>query len=216
MKEIRLLIVDDHQIIIDGLKSLLEDEAGIRLMGEANNGKEALDILKLLDVDIVLMDIDMPIMNGIEATKHILKDFPNVKVVILSMHKEGGLIKNLISIGAHGFLLKNSDQAQLVEAIRKVASGDKYFSPEVTMSLLNKTSINTSTLNGIDLLSQLTERETEILKLIAEGFSNKEIGEKLFISHRTVDTHRTNLMKKLDVGNIAGLIKLAIQNGLVS
>jgi len=216
MKEIRLLIVDDHQIIIDGLKSLLEDEADIKLLGEANNGKEALDILKLLDVDIVLMDIDMPIMNGIEATKQILKDFPNVKVVILSMHKEGGLIKNLISIGAHGFLLKNSDQAQLIEAIRKVASGDKYFSPEVTMSLLNKTSIKTSTFNGIDLLSQLTERETEILKLIAEGYSNKEIGEKLFISHRTVDTHRTNLMKKLDVSNIAGLIKFAIQNGIVS
>jgi two-component system response regulator NreC len=216
MKEIRLLIVDDHQIIIDGLKSLLEDEADIKLLGEANNGKEALDILRLLDVDIVLMDIDMPIMNGIEATKHILKDFPNVKVVILSMHKEGGLIKNLISIGAHGFLLKNSDQAQLIEAIRKVAYGDKYFSPEVTMSLLNKTSINTSAFNGIDLLSKLTERETEILKLIAEGYSNKEIGEKLFISHRTVDTHRTNLMKKLDVNNIAGLIKFAIQNGVVS
>jgi two-component system response regulator NreC len=216
MKEIRLLIVDDHQIIIDGLKSLLEDEADFKLIGEANNGKEALDILKILDVDIVLMDIDMPIMNGIEATKQILKDFQNVRVVILSMHKEGGLIKNLIAIGAHGFLLKNTDQAQLIEAIRKVASGDKYFSPDVTMSLLNKTTTNTSTVDGIELLSQLTERETEILKLIAEGFSNKEIGEKLFISHRTVDTHRTNLMKKLDVSNIAGLIKFAIQNGIVS
>lgn len=216
MKEIRLLIVDDHQIIIDGLKSLLEDEADIKLLGEANNGKEALDVLKLLDVDIVLMDIDMPIMNGIEATKQILKDFPNVRVVILSMHKEGGLIKNLISIGAHGFLLKNSDQAQLIEALRKVAAGDKYFSPDVTLSLLNKTSIRTSAFQRMDLLSQLTERETEILKLIAEGFSNKEIGERLFISHRTVDTHRTNLMKKLNVGNIAGLIKFAIQNGIVS
>ena len=216
MNEIRLLIVDDHQIIIDGLKSLLEDEADFKLMGEANNGKEALEILKLLDVDIVLMDIDMPVMNGIEATKQILKDFQNVKVVILSMHKEGGLIKNLIAIGAHGFLLKNSDQTELINAIRKVALGDRYFSPDVTMSLLSKTSLNTSSFKGIDLLSQLTERETEILKLIAEGYSNKEIGEKLFISHRTVDTHRTNLMKKLDVSNIAGLIKFAIQNGIVS
>ncbi len=216
MKEIRLLIVDDHQIIIDGLKSLLEDEADFRLMGEANNGREAIDVLKLLDVDIVLMDIDMPVMNGIEATKQILKDFQNVKVVILSMHKEGGLIKNLIAIGAHGFLLKNSDQTELIGAIRKVASGDRYFSPDVTMSLLSKTSMNASSFKGIDILLQLTERETEILKLIAEGYSNKEIGEKLFISHRTVDTHRTNLMKKLDVTNIAGLIKFAIQNGIVS
>jgi len=167
-------------------------------------------------VDIVLMDIDMPVMNGIEATKQIIKDFPNVKVVILSMHKEGGLIKNLIAIGAHGFLLKNSDQNELIGAIRKVASGDRYFSPDVTMSLLSKTSINTTAFDSMETLSQLTERETEILKLIAEGYSNKEIGEKLFISHRTVDTHRTNLMKKLDVNNIAGLIKFAIQNGLVS
>ncbi|RLD52349.1 MAG: DNA-binding response regulator [Bacteroidetes bacterium] len=216
MKEIRLLVVDDHQIIIDGLKSLLEDEADFKLVGEANNGREALDVLKLLDVDIVLMDIDMPVMNGIEATKQIIKDFPNVKVVILSMHKEGGLIKNLIAIGAHGFLLKNSDQNELIGAIRKVASGDRYFSPDVTMSLLSKTSINTTAFDSMETLSQLTERETEILKLIAEGYSNKEIGEKLFISHRTVDTHRTNLMKKLDVNNIAGLIKFAIQNGLVS
>ena len=210
------MIVDDHQIIIDGLKSLLEDEADFKLIAEANNGKEALEVLNLLEVDIVLMDIDMPVMNGIEATKQILKDFQNVKVVILSMHKEGGLIKNLIAIGAHGFLLKNSDQTELIGAIRKVASGDRYFSPDVTMSLLNKTSMNASSFKGIELLSQLTERETEILKLIAEGYSNKEIGEKLFISHRTVDTHRTNLMKKLDVTNIAGLIKFAIQNGIVS
>jgi two-component system response regulator NreC len=216
MKEIKLLIVDDHQIIIDGLKSLLEEEAGFKLIGEANNGQEALKVLKLLDVDIVLMDIDMPVMNGIEATKQILKDFQSVKVVILSMHKEGGLIKNLIAIGAHGFLLKNSDQAELIDAIRKVASGDRYFSPDVTMSLLSKTSVDSSSFKGIDLLSQLTERETEILKLIAEGYSNKEIGEKLFISHRTVDTHRTNLMKKLDVTNIAGLIKFAILTGIVS
>ena len=216
MKEIKLLIVDDHQIIIDGLKSLLEEEAGFKLIGEANNGQEALKVLKLLDVDIVLMDIDMPVMNGIEATKQILKDFQSVKVVILSMHKEGGLIKNLIAIGAHGFLLKNSDQAELIDAIKKVASGDRYFSPDVTMSLLSKTSVDSSSFKGIDLLSQLTERETEILKLIAEGYSNKEIGEKLFISHRTVDTHRTNLMKKLDVTNIAGLIKFAILTGIVS
>jgi len=141
--------------------------------------------------------------------KEIKKQHPVVKVIILSMHNEAGMIKSLIDLGANGYLLKSCTQDELVDAIKKVASGQSYFSSDVTLALL-KPATNQGQQNEI-----LTERETEILKLIAAGFSNKEIGEQLFISHRTVDTHRTNLMKKLDVNNIAGLISYAIRNGIV-
>jgi two-component system response regulator NreC len=208
MSKIKVLLVDDHQIIIDGLKSLLKNSDEIIVVAEANNGREALRILDILEIDVVLMDIDMPVLNGIDTLKEIGKRSLAVKVIVLSMHNEAGMIKSLIEIGAKGYLLKSCAQEELIGAIRKVASSQSYFSTEVTLSLLNPTQSNQPT-------ELLTERETEIIKLIAEGFSNKEIGSKLFISHRTVDTHRTNLMKKLDVGNIAGLISYAIRNGIV-
>ena len=209
MSKINVLLTDDHQIIIDGLKSLLNNQEEINVAAHANNGREAIRILGLLSIDVLLMDIDMPVMNGIDALKEIRKSYPNVKVIILSMHNEAGMIKNLIEMGANGYLLKSCSQSELINAIKKVASGQSYFSTDVTLALL-KPSANQGQPNEL-----LTERETEILKLIAGGFSNKEIGDQLFISHRTVDTHRTNLMKKLDVNNIAGLISYAIRNGIV-
>lgn len=208
MNRIKVLLVDDHQIIVDGLKSLLKDSADIMVAGEANNGREALRILNFLGIDVVLMDVDMPVMNGIDALKEIAKLYPRTSVIILSMHQEAGMIKSLMNLGAKGYLLKSSSKDELISGIRKVADGQSYFSTDVTLSLLSSGSGNQQ--NEI-----LTDRETEILRLIAEGFSNKEIGSKLFISHRTVDTHRTNLMKKLDVNNIAGLISYAIRNGIV-
>ncbi|MCD4746246.1 MAG: response regulator transcription factor [Bacteroidales bacterium] len=216
MKKIKILIADDHQLIIDGIKSLINNVPQFDLIAEANNGKEAVKIAKLINPDIVLMDIDMPIMNGIEATEKIKSFNPEIKIIILSMHNEKGLVKKLIRLGADGYLLKNSDQNELIEAISKVASGQQYFSPEVTMSLLNKETEIKSSFKANSIISDLTDREIEILKLIAQGYSNKEIGEKLFISHRTVDTHRTNLMKKINVSNIAGIIRFAIKNGFVS
>jgi DNA-binding NarL/FixJ family response regulator len=213
MNRIKVLLVDDHQIIIDGLKSLLKDSEEIVVSGEANHGREALRILDLLEIDVVLMDIDMPVLNGIDTLKEIRKQGLAVKVIILSMHNEAGMIKSLINIGANGYLLKSSPKDEVINAIQKVTSGNSYFSPEVTLSLLNKPQNNFHDSNP--QLELLTDRETEIVQLIAEGFSNKEIGAKLFISHRTVDTHRTNIMKKLNVGNIAGLISYAIKNGIV-
>jgi DNA-binding NarL/FixJ family response regulator len=211
MSKIKILLVDDHQIILDGLKSLLKSTDDISVSGEANNGREALRILEILEIDVILIDIDMPVMNGIDALKEINARFPKLKVIILSMHKEAGMIKSLMDLGAHGYLLKSCAQDELINAIRKVAAGQSYFSTDVTMALLKPSGTSTTE----EKSELLTERETEILKLIAEGFSNKEIGTKLFISHRTVDTHRTNLMKKLDVSNIAGLISYAIKNGIV-
>jgi two-component system response regulator NreC len=213
MTLIKVLLVDDHQIIIDGLKSLLQNNDDIIVAGEANNGRETLRILGILKVDVVLMDIDMPVMNGIDALKEIKRTLPAIKVIILSMHQEAGMIKSLMAIGADGYILKSTSQDELIGAIRKVAGGQPYFSAEVTLSLLNNTQNNPS--SSKQPTEMLTDREEEILKLIAEGFSNKEIGNKLFISHRTVDTHRTNLMKKLNANNIAGLISYAIKNGLV-
>ena len=213
MSKIKVLLTDDHQIIIDGLKSLLKDSEEIKVAGEANNGREALRILDLIDIDVILMDIDMPILNGIDTLKEIRRLGSEVKVIILSMHNEAGMIKSLMNIGANGYLLKSSSQDELINAIRKVAGGHQYFSTEVTLSLLNKT--QNSFQDSNPQIELLTDRETEIIQLIAEGFSNKEIGNKLFISHRTVDTHRTNIMKKLNVSNIAGLISYAIKNGIV-
>jgi len=211
MNRIKVLLVDDHQIIIDGLKSLLKNSDEISVVAEANNGREALRILDILEIDVILMDIDMPVMNGINTLKEIEKQSFGVKVIILSMHNEAGMIKSLIELGANGYLLKSCQQDELIGAIKKVAVGQSYFSTDVTLALLNPA--RSSNPDKKDEL--LTDRETEILKLIAAGFSNKEIGDQLFISHRTVDTHRTNLMKKLDVGNIAGLISYAIRNGVV-
>lgn len=215
MDSAKVLIADDHQIIIDGLKSLISSEENIELVGEASNGKEAIDLLNLINVDVVILDINMPVLNGIEAMKRIKSEFPEVKVIILSMHNESSLIKSLIEMGADGYLLKNCDQDELIEAVNKVASGQKYFSSEVTISLLNKTGGMKSSVKMDPVIASLTEREIEILKLITQGLTNKEIGDQLFISHRTVDTHRTNLMKKLEVNNIAGLIRFAIKNGFV-
>jgi DNA-binding NarL/FixJ family response regulator len=211
MSKTNILLADDHQIIIDGLKSLLKNSEEINVSAEANNGREALRILGILTVDVVLMDIDMPVMNGIDALKEIRKHYRDVKVIILSMHNEAGMIKSLIGLGANGYLLKSCTQDELIGAITNVAAGHSYFSTDVTLALLNPA----TTSNPDNKNEWPTERETEILKLIAAGFSNKEIGDRLFISHRTVDTHRTNLMKKLDVNNIAGLISYAIKNGIV-
>ncbi|MEI7524651.1 MAG: response regulator transcription factor [Mariniphaga sp.] len=212
-RAINVLLVDDHQLILDGLKSLLKHTDNLVVAGEANNGRDAIRLLDILNIDVVLMDIDMPVMNGIDALKEIKRIKPLMKVIILSMHNESGMIKNLLGIGADGYLLKSTSQDELIRAILKVAEGDKYFSTEITLSLLNPSQSNFQT--SKQLSETLTIREEEILKLIAEGFSNKEIGARLFISHRTVDTHRTNLMNKLNVSNIAGLISYAIKSGLI-
>lgn len=209
MSNIRILLVDDHQIVLDGVKALLDDLDGFECVATADNGQKAIDLLKVFDVDVVLMDIDMPVMNGMEATKIIKKEFSGVKVISLTQHSERGMVKQLLSCGSDGYLLKNIAQDDLAEAIRKVVAGESVFSEEISLSLAGKALEKNA--NGVEV--ELTEREIEILTLIAEGLSSKQIGEQLFISPRTVDTHRTNLMSKLDIHNIAGLIRFALKNG---
>ncbi|MBU1008555.1 MAG: response regulator transcription factor, partial [Bacteroidetes bacterium] len=208
-------ITDDHQLILDGLRSILEQQTDIKVISTANNGADLLRQLGFIKPDIVLMDIDMPIMNGIEATQQVKSTYPDIKIIMLTMHDEKAMVKKLTDIGACGFILKNSDKDELLQAIKRVHQGGKYFSSELTLNLISHGISPVMPGSVDDKKAMLTEREIEILKLIAEGLSNKEIGDKLFISHRTVDTHRTNLMKKLDVSNIAGLIRYAIKNGFI-
>ncbi len=209
MKDIRLLLVDDHKIVLDGLESLLADMDGFDCVATADNGQKALDLLKVFEIDVILMDIDMPIMNGMEATKAVKQQYPQVRVISLTQHSERGMVKKLIECGSDGYLLKNIDHDELADAIRTVHGGQSYFSSEVSETLSGKAVEKSAT--GAEV--EITEREVEILTLIAEGFSSKQIGEKLFISPRTVDTHRTNLMNKLDIHNVAGLIRFALKNG---
>lgn len=214
-----ILVVDDHQLVLDGLVSIINELDDFEIIATAGNGKEGLRLAEMFRPSIILMDIDMPVMNGLEATRIIKRELSSSKVIILTMHNEVSLIKKVMEIGADGYLLKNADREEFYNALCSVNKGKSYFSAEVTERLLNpeiSKGVNFGGEEDTVQLSKLTEREIDILKQIAEGLSNKEIGDKLFISHRTVDTHRTNLMKKLDVHNIAGLIKFAIKNGLVS
>lgn len=213
-----ILLTDDHQLILDGLRSIINNESDLEVVAEANDGAQAVQLCSTLNPDLILMDIDMPVMNGLEATTLIKKNNAGRKIIILTMHDEPALIKRIMDIGADGYMLKNGDQQELVKGIRTVLEGGKFFSEKALAALDNQSSVNQEfTLRPTDavLMAQLTEREIEILRLISDGMSNKEIGDKLFISHRTVDTHRTNLMKKLDVHNIAGLIRFSIRNGLI-
>lgn len=210
---IKIIIADDHRIVLDGLRSLFDDVQDMECIATAGDGKRALDLCKSMSPDIILMDIDMPVMNGIEATRQLKKEMPRVKVLTLTQHSEKGMIQRLMECGSDGYLLKNIDQDELVMAIRKVIDGQKYFSSDVAASLLNPSAELVG--DGVEAAAQMSARETEILKLVASGMSSKEIAEKLFISPRTVDTHRNNLMQKLDIHNIAGLIRFAFKNGYV-
>lgn len=211
----KVIIVDDHQLILDGLRNIFADIPATNIIAEAHNGEQALKLIDSLQPDLVMMDVDMPVMNGLEACLQLRKSNPRVKVIILTMHDEPSLIRRIMEIGADAYLIKNSDQEKLRSAIEKVIAGEKVFDEELLSN--NQQTGNVFSLKPSDavLMSQLTEREIEILSLIADGLSNKEIGDKIFISHRTVDTHRTNLMRKLDIHNMAGLIRFAIRNGLI-
>jgi DNA-binding NarL/FixJ family response regulator len=214
MDKIKVIICDDHQILVQGLKSLLKDSEEIEIIATANNGQELLETLKNKKTDILLLDVDMPVMDGYETLKQVKSKYSSIKVISLTIHLDKTIIQKMMETGASGYLLKNINKSELSEAIRKVYSGKIYISDEATNSLLDKEKLEVKTAQLDESVEELTKREIEILKLIAEGYSNTEIGGILYISPRTVDTHRTNIMKKLNVKNIAGLIKYAIQVGM--
>ncbi len=214
MNKIRILIADDHEIFRDGIRALLEKEKNIEVIGDAANGSEVINFLENNEVDVILMDIDMGNINGIDATFNLKKKYPEVNVLALSMYGEYNYILKMIEAGANGYILKNAGKEEMLTAINSVAAGGSYFSREVSMRLFeNINKLQKSTANKSEI--PLTNREIEILKLIAQEYSNAEIADKLFISIRTVDTHRRNLIEKLGVKNTAGLVKYAMKKGLI-
>lgn len=205
---IRIVIADDHEIVVEGLSSLFENEKDIVILGKAKNGSEVIPILQNHPVDVAVLDISMPEMDGIELTKFIKANFPKVKVLILTMHNEIGFIRRIIEAGAHGYILKNKGREELVNAIKSLYEGKEYLGEEVTKTLF-------SSMRGTQVYGviQLTKREKEVLKLIANGFTTPQISESLHIAASTVETHRRNLIEKTGVDNSKGLVKFAIKNG---
>jgi DNA-binding NarL/FixJ family response regulator len=212
---ISIILVDNHTIIRDGLRRLLEEESDIEVIGEAENGRQAVKIALEKKPDIVLMDIAMQEMNGIEATRQIKTKAPDVKIIGLSMHSERQIVVGFLKAGASGYLLKDSETIELVEAIRKVYSGRSYFSQQISDIVLQEISDIKKDTEEIGS-AILTNRENEILQLIAEGNSVKRIAKVLFISPKTVNSHRANIMDKLNIHNIPELTKHAIKAGLTS
>jgi DNA-binding NarL/FixJ family response regulator len=211
---VKLLLVEDHDIVRQGIHSLLENEPDIKIIAEAKNGMEALELCRKDSPDLVLMDMNMPVMNGSDCARAIGKEFPDVKVVILSMHDYEHYLIDMLEAGAKGYILKNSSKDELLFAIRKIAKGGVYIGPEFTLAMLDKYK------NGIGMASEsplivLTEGESEILRLVAEGFTNLEMANKLFISVRTVESRRKKLLEKTGTSNTATLIKYALKHGLI-
>lgn len=215
---IKILIADDHPLIADGIKNTFENNDDFKILGIVTNGKEVLEYLSKNDVDVVLLDINMPVMDGIECARNIIQNYRQVKIAILSMHQESSIIKKMIEIGTHGYMLKTIPSDELLVAVKSIYEGKTYFNSDVTRALVSNANTFSSTniLEKSPLLDELTPREKEIIKLISQGLTNTQIGEKLFISPRTVDTHRTNIMKKLNIHNVASLIRFAFKNGLSS
>ena len=217
-KVIKVVVADDHQMIIDGIKAFFIENENIHLLDSANSGEELFRILADKKVDIVITDINMPGMDGIEITRNIKKQYPNIKVIALSMYIDKNLITEMISAGANGYVLKNTGKQDLIDAITTVHKGEKYYSSDVALKMMDAKTSGESIYEynrNADLDVNLTKREIEILKLISQEYTTPQIAEKLFISTYTVDTHRKNLIAKLDVKNVAGLVKYAVQNGLV-
>ena len=208
-----MLIVDDHRVVRDGLAKILEGCNDIEVIGQASNGLEAIRRVDELKPDVVILDISMPKLGGLEVCRRIRKDSPATKVVILTMHEEEEYSMKLVRLGVSGYLLKDSAAQEVIEAVRSANLGKAYFSPQISKTLAE--SYREIAPNQDDPYDRLNDREREVLQLIAEGHTNREIGDILFISPKTVDNHRTNLMRKLNIHSAADLVRWATKRGLV-
>lgn len=210
---IKIIIADDHHLFIEGVRSLVKSMENIEIIAELSNGQELIDTLMSTGCDLILMDINMPVLDGIEATKRIKKNYPGIKILMLTMFSSKDYIEKLLKAGADGYLLKNTDAKELRLAIESIMNGESYFSKEVTARIMEGLQKKKQG-EQFNHFIELTEREIDVLKLIVQELTTAEIAEKLFISTHTVETHRKNLISKLNVRNIAGLVKYAMQNGL--
>ena len=216
MQKIRVLVVDDHTIVRDGICALLALAADIEVVGEAENGKEALDKVRQLTPDVVLMDIAMPIMDGLEATRRIHKEFPETKVLVLTQYDEKEYIFSIIEVGAQGFISKTAVSSELASGIRALHHGDSFLSPVAAKVFVEDFQQGTPRGEKENHYPRLTDREREVLKLVAEGYTTKKIADILVVSPKTVEGHKTNLMDKLDIHNKTDLIKYAIRKGIIT
>ncbi len=214
MGKIKVLVADDHTILRQGIKALLDNQEGIEVIGEAKDGREALAIIEETLPDVVLMDIAMPGLNGLEATRRIKKKFPRMKVLVLTMYTNEEYIFQILNAGANGYLVKETAFQDLISAIKAVYKNEAFMSPSISKKVINSY-IKKAQDEEEQTCEILTTREREILQLIAEGNSSKKIAELLFISPKTVETHRTHIMDKLNIHNRTGLIKYAIRKGMV-
>ena len=214
-KKIRVLVVDDHTVVRDGISALLALSGDIEVVGEANNGNEAMEMVKKLAPDIVLMDIAMPVMGGLEATRRIHKEFPDTKVLVLTQYDDKEYFFPVIESGASGFISKAAASSELVAGIRSVYRGDSFLSPSVTKLLVEKYQQSGVEKASHDSYNDLTERERDIFKLLVEGHTTQEIADILVISPKTVEGHKTNLMAKLGVHNRFELVKYALRKGII-
>lgn len=208
-----ILIADDHQLFREGIVNLLSDNENIEIIAQAENGKDAYEKAILNNPDLIIMDIRMPEVNGVEATAIIKSTLPDMKIIALSMHSEKHYIKGMLEAGASGYLFKNCTYNQLITAIETVVSGKKYLGDEITEVLIDDY-LDSKTENG-DIATELTERELEVLKLYADGKTTREISEELFVSVKTVGTHKQHIQEKLNIKTTVEMIKYAIKQGLI-
>jgi len=211
---LRILLVDDHKMMRDGLRAILRSNADVEVVGEADDGRSAVDMVKRLRPDIVVMDVGIPHMNGIEATRQIKSLYPDTRVVALSTHSDKRYVMNMIKAGASGYVLKEAASDDLFHAVRTVSLGNHYLSPQITGVVLDR--CRTRSAGETSAYSLLGTREREVLQLLAEGKTSKAIASQLHLSTRTVETHRRNIMQKLDLHSVAALTKYAIREGLTS
>lgn len=211
MGKIRLFIVDDHPLVIEGIKTLLMAEPEIEVVGSSSRPTEVLRLLHLQPVDVMLVDVNMPDITGLDLAKAVLKDFPLLRILALSVYADGMMVKDMIAAGVKGYLLKTASQQQLIVAVKAVYEGKKYLAEEALQNMLD----NIQTQEERPKSQLLTEREVEIVRLIEKEFSNKQIAETLFISERTVETHRKNIFRKTQTDSVVGLIKFAYIHKLI-
>lgn len=214
MMDTKVLLADDHAILREGIRMVLDAQPGIRVVGEAEDGRQALEMVEDLHPDVVVMDIAMPNMNGAEATRQIKRRFPRTRVVILTMHENQQYLMQIVNAGATACVLKRSAGTELVTAVQAAARGESYFSPTMASMMLDvyrKQLVE----EGTDELAMLTEREREVLQLVAEGKTSQEIADQLFVSIKTVQTHRMHIMEKLDAHDRTDLVRHAIRLGII-
>lgn len=216
MRPIRVILAEDHAVVRAGLRALLDQSERIKVVAEAEDGNEAFNLAATLRPNVVVMDISMPNLNGIEATRRIKEKYPEIKIVILTVHANEAYIFQALSAGAEGYLVKQTAPEDLVSAVEAAAQGEAFLSPLISKSVMENYLRHSEDADDLDSLNSLTRREREVLQLIAEGLTSKQIGKQLFVSQKTIRTHRANMMSKLDIHSTAALTLYALRKGLIS